>query len=397
MDKVVFQNQDYCVIEEGGYKTGSDIIIAFQNLDLRRKKISSEFYTNFGKGLAEKLNKTFLLITPVSNCWYTKESFTEVVDYIRESYGKVSLCYGASMGGYAAINYSNAFQCDFIALSPQATIAPHVLNNFDDSRWLEERNNFNLEQDNLLKGLLHNSKGIVVYDPSHVDGKHADLILNLTNSKRVRLSGSRHTSARYLNHFYGLKNIINEALDGTIDSEYIESSISDSGYKETLLYFSSRDGFNRKKLHEHLATKKGIIEPDVFENIIDNFLNDDCFSIILILVISLRPKEYWEYACISDLLYKIKSVNRDIVFSFLELVDFRPKDIDFVFKVLEEDAIEFFSNREKVSADFLRDLAVKYEPFSIEVSFHLMQYAKLKRPKGEFINNKLKEYEKSFH
>ncbi len=189
MAHVVFSNNDVEVIF---FKGSSDyLLITFAPLNAYA---DGSFF--WGKGLAVRQNISTLGFVAKRGNWYPMASMCRAIEAASEVVANFSkiITYGASMGGYAALKYSKALGANkVIAMAPQYSIEPAVMENFDD-RFLKHfvpnwNDNMAIRREDVC-GISY-----VFYDPIfEEDRKNVDLIEN-AGCEIVRMK------VFYVNHF----------------------------------------------------------------------------------------------------------------------------------------------------------------------------------------------------
>jgi len=150
--------------------------------------------TFWGQAATEKLGISCIGLVPKHPHWYPVSDFEKVLEAIRpvlDRYKEV-ICYGFSMGGYAALKFSVQLKAkQVLAFSPQASIDPGILG-VADQRYVEF---FNPE---LHAGMeIHPGEcingALIVCDPGFAaDMFHLGAIRAVANIKIVPLPRVQH-------------------------------------------------------------------------------------------------------------------------------------------------------------------------------------------------------------
>ena len=94
------------------------VFITFAPLRLASKQ------TPFGAEIFKKHGLNYLAVVPESNCWYQHREITDVISLLDDLAGdRKRIGYGSSMGGFAALNWSDMLKLDrVVAVVPQFSI-----------------------------------------------------------------------------------------------------------------------------------------------------------------------------------------------------------------------------------------------------------------------------------
>ncbi len=175
------------------------------------------------------LNANFMSFLTSRNCWYLAPEVEEAIAAIKAvTAGSRIITYGSSMGGYAAVNLSNALNADyFFALSPMSTIFDPFMAEIKDFRFSQDRSLLSNTRDGIARGDHADRRGLIVYDDKHVhDAKHAEVILSQTRSEALTVSFSGHPSMNSLNRIYPLRDILAAIVDGSVDAQSLQAHIN---------------------------------------------------------------------------------------------------------------------------------------------------------------------------
>lgn len=96
--------------------------------------LKTDGQTFWAKPLVEKNGITTIGVVTTAKNWYAPEAMEAVAAKLKPILAryKTVLCYGNSMGGYAAIRFSRLFDATHVlAIVPQAGIDPAVVAGFD--------------------------------------------------------------------------------------------------------------------------------------------------------------------------------------------------------------------------------------------------------------------------
>jgi hypothetical protein len=124
---------------------------------------------------------------------------------------------GGSMGGYAAINFSEKLNSKFISFCPQFSADSRVVP--FESRWLHDRATIAFQYDYLWHYIRQT--GFVFFDPYSLDLKHALLIKDNSNAILVNCPFAGHNVLKYVQEVYGLFNIVKHIIcNGSIPKNF---------------------------------------------------------------------------------------------------------------------------------------------------------------------------------
>lgn len=127
------------------------------------------------------------------------------------------VCYGSSMGGYAAIYFAEIVKANVvIALSPQYSIDPKIVD--FDQRWAGSAAKITFKHQPLDAILAHTGAAIyVVYDPHNDDAKHAAAMQAASNRIiPVEIPYSGHPSGVALQQVGLLAGLFDSLVEGRI-------------------------------------------------------------------------------------------------------------------------------------------------------------------------------------
>lgn len=185
----LFDDGPVCICFDPWYPTISESMLPFAFRYLKVKK------------------KNVIAVKSLANDWYQNDGIGDILDHIDHLAGaRRRIGYGASMGGYAAINYSRRLRIDHvIASSPQYSIDPAKAP--FEKRYLKEAVGLKFETDDMES--CNRVGGIIIYDPfDKVDKFHIAKIRPLVDATIVKVPFAGYSSLDY----FGISGI----LDGVI-------------------------------------------------------------------------------------------------------------------------------------------------------------------------------------
>lgn len=149
-------------------------------------------HRGFAQGLFLRRGIDEILVQNGRNDWYQNLSISDALAQMQSilaRYHRV-ISYGASMGAYACLNFSNRLNADVcFAVSPQFSVDPHKVP--FETRWLADVDHIDFHHDDLNGSLANSTRHVVVFDPKSRDAKHVALIDDRKITK-VRLRHSGH-------------------------------------------------------------------------------------------------------------------------------------------------------------------------------------------------------------
>ena len=234
--EIIFENLNYRVIKSTSQKVSRVTYICFDHwrtsFDIENP---SDYAEPFAYDSINKLGFSYLSIQTRRNDWYQNEGIFEALECVAnlKKLDDIFICYGCSMGGYAAISFHNYVNSDFfIALSPQVSLSPNYMRSIGDKRWKHAQEIFH--HDIILEGKCKENRGIIIHDPTQTDdAKHIDTLINLTDAKIIVGLGGGHFPGEIINATYGLNKLLkllpkifrdNYKLDDCVDEVTISAS-----------------------------------------------------------------------------------------------------------------------------------------------------------------------------
>ncbi|WP_122898819.1 hypothetical protein [Acinetobacter sp. B51(2017)] len=210
--QIIFEDQHIRVIWMPG--SSEQLIFSFGDLITRAKGNN----INAEKSLA-KYQFNVIGIMPKERSWFPEQSMHAMLEVITPLLAKFKqrVAYAGSMGGYAAIKYSNMLQCQrVVALVPQYSIDP---NDVDDPRYnmfFHQEHNHNMRVN--PEDVSATCEYIIVYDPYCVeDRRHYEkLKAVLPNLHTLNLPFTGHDAIAVL----ASSELLNEFLTREFDAEF---------------------------------------------------------------------------------------------------------------------------------------------------------------------------------
>ena len=173
------------------------------------------FSREFGGDAFRPLGLNVIRVISSRNDWYANNSIEQALLAAKEAVGdNLSITYGSSMGGYAALKFYEFLEASFfISISPQHSLTKAYMNEIGDKRWEEE---VLFYQDKITAPEFASSDpfGVIIFDSKHKsDNLHAKSYAQFRNIKYIDIEYSGHPSGKIINKNYGLKNIISKVSE----------------------------------------------------------------------------------------------------------------------------------------------------------------------------------------
>lgn len=267
MTKIIYESDSLLAKLEIGETLYQTLVITFvgRNKDQDKARF-------FGDAFLNKYGYSCLAVACKSNEWYQYEDFDQMCKYIQaesKNFQKV-IVYGASMGAYAALEYSRYYSSDVcIALSPQFTVDPSWAT--FDTRWTNDIVAIDSYRPPILE-LRKNVNYYIFYDHSHiVDRQHVNKIASerdLNNVTKISIPFSGHVVGDFDKHLLSesILNIIKGDFDLRAFNENRKQLVANSKlYHTNLIKVLSKRKSNllfSAYLKEY-AFKVGALEPDM--------------------------------------------------------------------------------------------------------------------------------------
>lgn len=174
----------------------------------------------WGQSFSEKMNLSVLGFVAKTSNWYPKEAMNKAIASCYSCIKPFSkrITYGGSMGGYAALKYSQALGANAsISIAPQFSIEPNIVGDFE-----KKYTEFYVKKIHRYMSIRKSDMAltsIVLFDPNHhADSNHANLIKKA--AKRVNLIEmplTGHATAQVLANTRHVYSIIEAAVNDDID------------------------------------------------------------------------------------------------------------------------------------------------------------------------------------
>jgi S-formylglutathione hydrolase FrmB len=185
----------------------------------------------FGEAMLKENGIPAIHFINLQNHWWQIPDLASAIDiankWLASSTSRVG--YGASMGGYAALNFSERLRLDkVLSFSPQYSIDKKKVP--WETRWQNEADKLTFTDDDLV--VAENCTTHIIYDPNIRDGKHVDLISLTGKTILHRVEGAGHKAIEAFSKADLLKPLVLSVLQGDLDVSIIQR-LKNTG-KETL-------------------------------------------------------------------------------------------------------------------------------------------------------------------
>jgi hypothetical protein len=165
--------------------------------------------------VAEKLGLSALGIVAKTPNWYPTENVLAAAEASAHVLSKFEqkVTYGGSMGGYAAIKFSDAYSANrILSMCPQATINPIHCGSIDDrfkGYWAEGSGG------DLIKSSEISGQLFLFFDPFHkIDSWHAEQIVKLSpTAAQIKVPFSGHHTSSILAGATRLKALLKNSAE----------------------------------------------------------------------------------------------------------------------------------------------------------------------------------------
>ena len=192
----------------------------------------------FGAAFARKYGLNAIHVSPAGNHWYQYPDLDACLAAIRPRVAAGATIYGASMGGYAAATYADHFApCKALAIAPQFTIHPEVVESFD-RRWGRFAAHIDFRADHAA--VARHAHLYLVYDPAGPDAPHARMIAErAAHVSRVEVPGGGHKVTQTLAEAGLLSQLVLKVVRGEPTAEELSAFL--------------REGLGGNALHHMMA------------------------------------------------------------------------------------------------------------------------------------------------
>lgn len=166
-----------------------------------------------------------------------------------ESFERV-VFYGGSMGGYAALAFSELIaKAEVLALSPQFTLNPVTVP--WEPRWVEagQKQDWDGDFANAADNCKSAARVVVTYDPHFkLDAKHIEQLYS-SNVLKLPVPNVGHSTVMWLNRMGILSNLFDSFMDGTLEKRAFTSLVRQRSrmLPHYYLTLSQRLSKNKKK------------------------------------------------------------------------------------------------------------------------------------------------------
>ena len=204
---VHFSSSEYRVVSFDGKRLPHIRVVLF---DTWRPDPSLET-ESFGEMFLASRDISFVCVKAASNDWYLGDvdPALRVARAICDN--RIAIGYGASMGAYAAINYSTALglrRC--VCVAPQFSVDPRIAP--FETRWRDETEGLNFARDRCREAA--DIQCDILFDPFEIEDRmHVDLIAKTRPISRVVIPFAGHDVADFLLKVGVLKSAALELIE----------------------------------------------------------------------------------------------------------------------------------------------------------------------------------------
>lgn len=194
----------------------------------------------FGEAFFESCGLDAIHIIPSRNEWYQHPDLPTALDLVRTftcRYARVAT-YGSSMGGYAALRFSDRIGADVaVAISPQYSVQP-PFGDFDP-RWAYPRRTTTWLFEKPGETLPPVEVACVFYDDQGLDRPHAEAIAtDLPQAKLIRVRHGGHPVGAVLAQTGILAVTVLDALHGRVDVLSVTASLRQARHRSAQYLFT---------------------------------------------------------------------------------------------------------------------------------------------------------------
>jgi hypothetical protein len=213
---ILFEGQDIRVVARLVGSASNDLVITFTG---RSAKPPAEM--GFGEAYLTKKGVSAIHFISKANHWWQTPEPLQAIEKIKDS-GLLNdrrvVCYGSSMGGYAALIYSSIIKPEEIILfSPQYSIDARKVP--FEHRWRNYASQVTFDYDDMHAGIDYDASIKVIFDPLFKpDACHVDLVEALRPIDRVPVRFAGHNTARVLSELNMIKETTDALIMGTFDT-----------------------------------------------------------------------------------------------------------------------------------------------------------------------------------
>lgn len=199
------------------------------------------------------------------NAWYQDPGLPAALAAVRAItclYGSVA-AYGSSMGGYAALRFSDWVGADVaVAISPQYSMQGPFAG--VERRWMHLRRSLTWLFEQPGQALPAIGTAIVFYDDRGLDRAHAEAIgRDLPHAALVKVPYGGHPAGAMLSETGILSSAILEALQGRVDPASVLTALRRERHRSGQYFFTlaRKQPISRLRLKARLATRAVAASP----------------------------------------------------------------------------------------------------------------------------------------
>ncbi|WP_428029490.1 alpha/beta hydrolase [Ancylobacter sp.] len=217
MRQVIFESENLKVVKVPGHDDET-VFVTFESLRPDRPDDRKAF----GEVFFAKRERTAYHFMPTGNCWYQYPEMPEALARVRADIAESArvVTYGMSMGGYAALRFSEPLRADVvIAFSPQYSIDRWRV--WWERRWGSESRSVLWDRQKPRAEAVK----YVFYDPLNQDRRHIRGLSREAELDLVRIYFSGHASITYVQECGLLDSAVLDIAEGRFDAARFERRI----------------------------------------------------------------------------------------------------------------------------------------------------------------------------
>ncbi len=215
--EVIYEDADLLVRHAHAGRSPT-LVITFAHIETKPDKRLS----GFGETFITKAGYNSIYFTCADNAWYQYPGMTAAVAKARNiasRYDRV-ICYGSSMGAYAAYRFADALGADLtLAIAPQFTPDPRAKP--FDRRWASEIAAVGFKDQEPPSRVSNDF--VVLFDPRNGDAAHVAELRRRYRVQEVALPFAGHEVATTLARVGLLGSIVRQIIDGVTSAEEVAS------------------------------------------------------------------------------------------------------------------------------------------------------------------------------
>jgi tetratricopeptide (TPR) repeat protein len=216
MRRILYESSELRVVAVRPYRSRSAVVTFSSHVNNRGLD-----RPGFGEAFLLKYGIDAVHVICRGNEWFQYEDIYRALDAAAREIGGYEnrVAYGLSMGGYAAINFSDFLQVNrVVAISPQYSIDPRRMP--AETRWLPDSHRISFVHDRIdrLAGAAP-PVGIIYDDKFPLDCAHVGKIAETVPVTEIPIPYSGHPSDRVLVEAGLLPSLVRQLIEGQFDPD----------------------------------------------------------------------------------------------------------------------------------------------------------------------------------